>query len=241
MIDGGAKVEHPGAFVQRRSRSIRRGCSTLAACALASYSGLTPPVVGRQCTVTTPIASYAMESPGRIIKVGERDVEIVRAIKRQLNEALGTADDSELHLDPNNGTFGPKMKRAVLLFQARNVDSAGLPLKQDGEVGSVTWGALFGLDTVATHTEATSPLLANALRIAGEQVASKVREIPRNSNRGPEVDEYLRCAGCPPGNSWCCAFVYWCIDKAAKQLGRTNPMVQTAGCLDHWQRAAAQG
>jgi hypothetical protein len=60
-----------------------------------------------------------MEYPGRIIKVGERDATIVRTLKPQLNEALGAADDSPLRLDPSNGTFGPKMKRSVQLFQAR--------------------------------------------------------------------------------------------------------------------------
>jgi hypothetical protein len=182
-----------------------------------------------------------MEYPGRIIEVGERDATIVRALKQQLNQSLGAGDGSALRLDPGNGTFGPKMKRAVSLFQARHVDSTGLPLKQDGEVGSLTWAALFGSDTVPTRTEAGSPLLTAALRIAAEQEARHVREIPRNSNRGPEVDQYLECADCPPGNSWCCAFVYWCMNEAAKELGRRNPMVKTAGCLDHWQRATAKG
>jgi CHAP domain len=182
-----------------------------------------------------------MEYPGRIIKVGERDATIVRTLKPQLNEALGADADPALRLDPGNGTFGPKMKRSVQLFQARNVDGTGLPLKQDGEVGSLTWGALFGSDTVPTRTESASPLLTVALRIAAEQESRHVREIPRNSNRGPEVDAFLKCAGCPPGNSWCCAFVYWCINEAAKELGRRNPMVKTAGCVDHWQRAVAKG
>ncbi len=182
-----------------------------------------------------------MDYPGHIIKAGERDATIVRALKQQLNAALGTTADAALRLEPSNATFGPKMKRAVLLFQARNVDDTGAPLRQDGEVGSLTWSALFGSDAVPTRTESTSPLLAAALRIAAEQEARHVREVPRNSNRGPEVDDYLQCAGCPPGNSWCCAFVYWCVNEAAKELGRRNPMVKTPGCLDHWQRAVARG
>lgn len=182
-----------------------------------------------------------MDYPGHIIKVGERDATVVRALKPRLNDALGAATGSALRLDPVNGAFGPKMKRAVLLFQARNVDSTGLPLKQDGEVGPLTWAALLGADSVPTRTEAASPLLAAALRIAAEQEARHVREIPRNSNRGPQVDRYLECADCPPGNSWCCAFVYWCMNEAAKEVGRRNPMVKTAGCLDHWQRAIVKG
>jgi hypothetical protein len=182
-----------------------------------------------------------MDYPGRVIKSGERNATIVSAIKQELNVALGVAHDPSLRLDPGNRTFGPSTKRAVLLFQARHVDGTGRPLKQDGEVGPVTWSALFGAHTVPTSNEAASPLLTAALRIAAEQEARQVREVPRNSNRGPEVDRFLQRAACPPGNAWCCAFVYWCIDEAAKKLGRSNPMVRTAGCLDHWQRAAAHG
>jgi len=41
---------------------------------------------------------------------------------------------------------------------------------------------------------------------------------------------------------WCCAFVYYCFDKASKKLGRPkNPMVRTAGCLDHWNKAPSRG
>lgn len=182
-----------------------------------------------------------MEYPGHVIEVGEPDAPIVRAIKQQLNEALGAGEGSALRLDPSNGTFGPKMKRVVQLFQTRNVDSTGLPLRQDGQVGSLTWAALFGPDTVPTRTAAASPLLAAALRVAGEQEANHVREVPRNSNRGAEVDAFMKCAGCELGGSWCCAFVYWCMDHAAKELGRKNPMVRTGVCLDHWQLAPTKG
>ena len=68
-----------------------------------------------------------------------------------------------------------------------------------------------------------------------------MREVLRNSNRGPEVDAYLRRTGVPPGLPWCCAFVYWCFDEAALALGRPNPMVRTAGCLNHWNRAPSHG
>jgi hypothetical protein len=47
--------------------------------------------------------------------------------------------------------------------------------------------------------------------------------------------------GLGPGYAWCCAFVYWCFDEAAKNAGRPNPMVRTAGCLDHWKRAPSHG
>jgi hypothetical protein len=178
--------------------------------------------------------------PGRFIKEGEKDARIVKALKQRLNKVLvlkGTPDE----LDPTNRNFGPKMKQLIKLFQDRNVDSAGVPLKSDGQVGSLTWAALFGDDTVPGSTTSKSELLMLALTIAGSADEARVREDPPESNTGPEVSRYLERAGCPPGNSWCCAFVYYCMDEAAKELGRSNPMVKTVSCMGHWNRAAAKG
>jgi hypothetical protein len=182
-----------------------------------------------------------MQYPGRIIKVGEQDASIVQALKRRLNEVLGIERDPELRLDPNDPNFGPKMKQTVKLFQARNVDADGRLLRQDGEVGSLTWAALFGNDTVPISDAASDQFLARVLQIAAGEEAKQVREVPKDSNRGPQVDAYLRRAGVSPGHAWCCAFVYWCFDEVAQALGRSNPMVKTAGCLDHWRRAPSQG
>jgi CHAP domain len=182
-----------------------------------------------------------MQYPGRIIRAGEQEASIVEALKRALNAALGIDGDATLRLDPTDPTFGQRMQQMVRLFQARNVDAEGRPLRQDGEVGSLTWSALFGANTVPTHGAPSAPLLSRVLQVAATEEANHVREIPKNSNRGPQVDVYLRRAGVDPGLSWCCAFVYWCFDEAARGLGRPNPMVKTAGCLDHWHRAAARG
>ncbi|MES2563379.1 MAG: CHAP domain-containing protein [Pseudomonadota bacterium] len=182
-----------------------------------------------------------MDYPKRIIKVGETNAEVVKALKARLNEALGIGDDPKLRLDPNNSSFGAKMKRTVKLFQARHVDAEGRPLRQDGEVGSVTWSVLFGDSSVSESSATDDALLRRVLRLAAGEEAKAVREVPRNSNRGPEVDAYLRRAGVPPGYAWCCAFVYWCFDEAAKANACENPMVKTGGCLHHWNRALAQG
>lgn len=182
-----------------------------------------------------------MDYPKRIIKVGETNAEIVKALKVRLNEALGIGADPELRLDPESGAFGPKMKRTVKLFQARHVDAEGRPLRQDGEVGSVTWAVLFGDDTVPEASATDDALLSRVLQVAAGEEAKAVREVPKNSNRGPQVDAYLRRAGVPPGYAWCCAFVYWCFDEAAQANACANPMVKTGGCLHHWNRAVAQG
>jgi hypothetical protein len=180
-----------------------------------------------------------MKYPGRLIKEGEADAAIVKALKRQLNKAL--ALEPAQRLDPANPQFGPKMKRVVKLFQARNVDAKGRPLKQDGEVGSLTWATLFGPGSVTGRDTPRSALLAAALAAAAGEEAKAVREQPKNSNRGPEVEAYLARVGLGPGFAWCCAFTYWCFDEAAKQLGRANPMVKTAGVLKHWNHTEAAG
>ena len=68
----------------------------------------------------------------------------------------------------------------------------------------------------ANSTAGPSPttLMADSLQVARSQVG--VREIPRNSNRGPEVEKYLASVGRGPGEAWCAAFVFWCILQAWK-------------------------
>lgn len=181
-----------------------------------------------------------MQYPGHIVRMGERDPAVVKALKVALNRSLVLRGGEALQLDAANPSFGPKMKQAVQLFQARNVDPmTGAPLKADGEVGSITWAALFGIDTVPTAAHSESELLAKVVRKAATQVG--VREDPRNSNRGPMVDQYLTRAGVSPGLAWCCAFTYWCFDEAATELGRANPMFKTAGVLAHWEGARSTG
>lgn len=182
-----------------------------------------------------------MRYPGRVIKMGESDARIVKALKTALNKTLVLRGSEALVLDPDTPHFGPPMKQAVQLFQARHLDEQDQPLKTDGEVGSLTWAALFGTADVRQHSEVLDPFLGAVLAVAGAQADASVREQPRNSNRGPEVDAYLRRAGVRPGLAWCCAFTYWCFDEAAQQAGRTNPMFKTAGCLTHWQNAPRQG
>lgn len=177
--------------------------------------------------------------PGRVIKAGEADPQIVSAIKRKLNAVLGI--DPALRLDPLDPHFGPTMKQLVKLFQARNVDDSGHPLKPDGEVGALTWSALFGNETVVRHSSADSFLLDLVLAVAAREEAKSIREVPKDSNRGPEVEAYLARVGLGGGYAWCCAFVYWCFDEAAKNADIANPMVKTAGCLDHWNRAPSRG
>jgi len=133
------------------------------------------------------------------------------------------------------------MVAAVKLFQARNVDATGAPLKVDGKVGPLTWATLFGQTQTVLRDHALSDFMRAVLAIAAGEEAKQVREMPKNSNSGPEVDAYLRHAGVRSGLPWCCAFTYWCFDEAARAAKRPNPMFKTAGCMQHWNKAESVG
>lgn len=76
-----------------------------------------------------------------------------------------------------------------------------------------------------------SPLAARVLEIAAGQLG--VREDPPGSNRGPEVDVYLRAVGLNPSAGhypWCAAFVGWCIEEAANELHLPLLFRRSASC-----------
>lgn len=173
-----------------------------------------------------------MRYPNHIIKKGDEDRDAVLAIQQLLN-------DRNCGPIAVNGSFDEATFIAVKLFQTRNTDLTGTPLRADGKVGPITWSAMFGADQVPSSTEAGSALALEALQVAAAQIG--VCEEPPGSNRGPMVDEYLRAVGLNPEGqhySWCAAFVYWCFNQAAHSTGVVNPLVKTAGCIDHWNRAA---
>ncbi len=182
-----------------------------------------------------------MRYPGRVVKMGESDASVVRALKTQLNKVLALAGEQRIVLDEANPVFGLKVKQAVQLFQARHVDDMGRPLKPDGQVGAITWGVLFGPNKVSNTLKPADKFLGEVLAVALAEEAKKVREVPPNSNRGPAVLAYLASVGLGGGNPWCAAFTHWCFWQAAAARGRANPHVRTGGCLAHWNGAAAQG
>ncbi|MEO8416130.1 MAG: CHAP domain-containing protein [Ginsengibacter sp.] len=173
-----------------------------------------------------------MNYPNRVIKKGEADAAIVNAVQDQLN-ATGCGPVTV------NGIFDDSTVSAVKLFQTRHADAAGTPLKADGQVGPISWSVLFGAVNLPVNNEAPSQLLVKTLEIAASQIG--VIESPPNSNRGPQVDVYLKTVGLNPEGqhySWCAAFVYWCFQQSVNELNLPkNPLVKTAGCLEHWRRA----
>lgn len=77
-----------------------------------------------------------------------------------------------------------------------------------------------------------SQLSERALAIAKSQIGQK--ESPLGSNWGHPVQDYLASVGLYQPASWCMAFVYWCVDHAANQLGLPNPLTKTGGVLNSY-------
>ena len=178
--------------------------------------------------------SLGVSFPGHTLVPGSPDATSILAVQARLN-ALGCGPVAV------DGVFGPETLDAIELFQARSVDARDIPLRVDGQLGPLTWSALFGSELTPGPPPA-SALLADTLVVAAKEIG--IREDPLGSNRGPRIDQYLRSAGLDPTTGsypWCAAFVYWCFDQAAGRLAVRNPVVKTTGVLDHWNRAGSLG
>lgn len=168
-----------------------------------------------------------MKYPKRIIKEGESNTTIVKTIQKKLIE-LNIGDLQ------GTGVYAAKTKNAVKLFQATHTDQYGNPLEIDGNVGSLTWAALFGTGDMIVADTASGSLLTEVLKSAVSQLG--VMEEPPGSNKGPEVNQYLASVGLQPGLFWCAAFVYWCFSEASVKLNRINPLVKTGHVMSHWNK-----
>ncbi len=172
--------------------------------------------------------------PGRTLRQGHKTKADVLTVQTRLNEVGCGPIDAD-------GDFDDQTFSAVQFFQARFTDPDGLPLTIDGEVGPLTWASLFGAQSVPVVNTSSSSFLASVLDVAISQIG--ILEDPVGSNRGPQVDKYIRSVDLNPAGhfAWCVAFLYFCFEEAAKKEGRANPMVKTAGVLDHWNKAGSGG
>ena len=164
----------------------------------------------------------------KILKRGSRGAEVTALQKQllKLGYSVGNAGA--------DGDFGAQTEKAVKSFQRSN------QIKIDGEVGQDTQRLL----DIATGTAQPEPapepvksisgLPERALLIAFDQFG--VREIPRNSNRGKDVEKYLASVGLGGGYAWCMAYVYWCVSTAAADCGVPNPLYKTGGVLMQWNQ-----
>jgi hypothetical protein len=169
---------------------------------------------------------------GAPVHRGETGSDDVKAVQSKLND---------LKYGPlvTDGDFGEATQNAVYHFQARNATPAGQPLDISGEADAATWAALFGPGAVYSSDafNAASPLRQLVIDIAASQIG--VCEQPRGSNRGPEVDQYIRSVGLNPADAsypWCACFLYWVFDQAAKLKRIENPLPKTAGVHVLWNK-----
>jgi hypothetical protein len=70
------------------------------------------------------------------------------------------------------------------------------------------------------------------IEIAETQIG--VQEIPKGSNKGEQVEDYLKVVGLPGGYAWCMAFVQWCFKHSELNF----PFV-SAGVLSVWAHTTA--
>lgn len=79
---------------------------------------------------------------------------------------------------------------------------------------------------------ANDDLATNVIRFAMTQ--NGVQEQPKGSNRGPEVDEYVKYVGIDPAQQipWCACFVSFCIGKTATALGISAQFHSSAGAMN---------
>lgn len=73
-----------------------------------------------------------------------------------------------------------------------------------------------------------------ALEIALTQIGVREEGGP---NCGPQVERYLAAVGLPAGKQWCCAFVVWCYQEAARAHQLEVPLRRTGKVARLWQRA----
>lgn len=90
------------------------------------------------------------------------------------------------------------------------------------------------------HLAQASPALGLAdvaLSVARSQIG--VSEQPQGSNWGPKVQQYLASVGIGFPAAWCMAFVYWCVDKAAREMKTANPLLKTGSVMAQWNASKA--
>ena len=129
-----------------------------------------------------------MNYPNRVIKKGESNKTIVRALQQKLNEVgCGPIDV--------DGDFGPQTFKSVKQFQATRRDQNGNPLEIDGKVGSITWSVLFGNVTVPVEIETPNEFLKEALKFAVTQIGVMEKPLGEAAGLGWPPDLWITALG----------------------------------------------
>ncbi len=229
-------------FMVLLRRMIERGIVALEASTVSTTSTAAP-AQPASAPASEPVSKNEAPPPypGRVIRQGSKLSDSVKAVQDRLN-ATGCGPIE------TDGRFGSDTENAVKLFQSRFDDVDDRELTVDGLVGLNTWQALFGRSTSTPDANTTTErgdLCTDALEVARSQIG--VSEQPPGSNRGPQVDAYLRAVGLDPagngtdGYAWCVAFIYWCFEQAAEARDVHNPLPRTASVIQLWNKAGEEG
>jgi hypothetical protein len=170
-----------------------------------------------------------MQLPTLPLYPSEKNPSLIKQLQTQL-KAVGY---NKIVID---GIFGRDTLTTVRAFQSTTLDANNQPLYVDGIVGEKTWNSLFAIDLKPSPHP--SPLQQHALQFAIQQLG--VQENPIGSNRGDQIDKYLKSVNAPAGVLWCAGFVYWCFQQASYEICTINPLIKTAHCLTHWNRTQGQ-
>lgn len=96
------------------------------------------------------------------------------------------------------------------------------------------------LETVAPPAAGPNALADRLVAILSAKEG--VREIPANSNRGPDVEAFQRATWLEgTGWAWCAAFVCWGMRELEKEIDYPFARPQTAGAWDFENWARQQG
>lgn len=135
-------------------------------------------------------------------------------------------------------TYNAEVLDAVLYFQATHLDSSGKFLEADGVVGPKTWWALQNpsgnpqRSHLISHVPAgIAGARADLIRVAFQEHAAGIHEVPDGSNCGDGVDKFIKGFGPVP---WCALSLSWIFNAA---LGHYLMNTRYALVLKMWRDA----
>lgn len=136
-----------------------------------------------------------------------------------------------------DGDFGHATQAAVTRFQ----EARGLQVS--GVVDAATWSALTRpmQEALAMGPQSSLVELGEAVvYVARTHLCQRPREVG-GANRGPWVRLYMD-GNQGPEWAWCAGFATFCIQQAARGLGRPMPLQRTFSCdvLAEWARGAGR-
>lgn len=171
--------------------------------------------------------SRAWEELGRLLKAEGADTPAVINAMEQLMSASGLDEARQQAIRPRLDPLWVALKQYVRTGQP--------PSGQvDCPFTRAEWGAMFQAEVVTGLPPDTGALtlFERALRVAASQVGTL--EWPPFSNSGGPIPDYLAHAQASTGAQWCMAMVVWCMDRAAKDAGKSSPLKTTASCEQQW-------